>query len=67
MKHNNISEKDYNISEQDLLNKKDLSHHTENNTKENTEIKSSDKSHTKEDLYPRKRKFKNSRKTDRCI
>lgn len=33
MKHNNISEKD-------LLNKQDLSHHTENNTKENTEIKS---------------------------
>lgn len=40
MKHNNISEKDYNISEQDLLNKQDLSHHTENRTKENTEIKS---------------------------
>ena len=61
MKHNNISEKDYNISEQDLLNKQDLSHHTENNTKENTEIKSSDKSNTKEVLYPRKKKFRTSK------
>ena len=61
MKHNNISEKDYNISEQDLLNKEDLSHHTENNTKENTEIKSSDKSNTKEVLYPRDKKFRTSK------
>ena len=61
MKHNNISEKDYNISEQDLLNKQDLSHHTENNTKENTEIKSSDKSNTKEVLYPRDKKFRTSK------
>ena len=67
MKHNNISEKDYNISEQDLLNKQDLSHHTENNTKENTEIKSSDKSNTKEVLYPRKRKFKNSREIEKYL
>lgn len=61
MKHNNISEKDYNISEQDLLNKEDLSHHTENNTKENTEIKSSDISNTKEVLYPRDKKFRTSK------
>ena len=67
MKHNNISEKDYNISEQDLLNKQDLSHHTENNTKENTEIKSSDKSNTKEVLYPRKKKFKNSREIEKYL
>ena len=67
MKHNNISEKDYNISEQDLLNKQDLSHHTENNTKENTEIKSSDISNTKEVLYPRKRKFKNSREIEKYL
>ena len=67
MKHNNISEKDYNISEQDLLNKQDLSHHIENNTKENTEIKSSDKSNTKEVLYPRKRKFKNSREIEKYL
>ena len=67
MKHNNISEKDYNISEQDLLNKQDLSHHTENNTKKNTEIKSSDKSNTKEVLYPRKRKFKNSREIEKYL
>lgn len=67
MKHNNISEKDYNISEQDLLNKQDLSHHTENNTKENTEIKSSDKSKTKEVLYPRKKKFKNSREIEKYL
>ena len=67
MKHNNISEKDYNISEQDLLNKEDLSHHTENNTKENTEIKSSDILNTKEVLYPRKRKFKNSREIEKYL
>lgn len=67
MKHNNISEQDYNISEQDLLNKQDLSHHTENNTKEKTEIKSSDKSNTKEVLYPRKRKFKNSREIEKYL
>ena len=66
MKHN-ISEKDYNISEQDLLNKQDLSHHTENNTKENTKIESSDKSNTKEVLYPRKRKFKNSREIEKYL
>ena len=67
MKHNNISEKDYNISEQDLLNKQDLSNHTENNTKENTEIKSSDISNTKEVLYPRKRIFKNSREIEKYL
>lgn len=67
MKHNNISEKDYSISEQDLLNKQDLSHHTENNTKENTEIKSSDKSNTKEVLYPRKKKFKNSKEIEKYL
>ena len=61
MKHNNISEKDYNISEKDLLNKQDLSHHTENKTKENPEIKSSDISNTKEVLYPRAKKFRTSK------
>lgn len=67
MKHNNISEKDYNISEQDLLNKQDLSHHTENNTKENTEIKSSNTSEIKEIPYPRKKKFKNSREIEKYL
>ena len=67
MKHNNISEKDYNINKQDLLNKQDLSHHTENNTKENTEIKSPNTSETKEVLYPRKRKFKNSREIEKYL
>ena len=57
-----------NISEKDLLNnEKDLSNNTENNTKENTEIKSSDKSNTKEVLYPRKKKFKNSREIEKYL
>lgn len=67
MKHNNISEKDYNISEQDLLNKQDLSHHTENNTKENTEIKSPNTSETKEVPYPRRRKFKSLKDIEHYI
>ena len=51
-----------NISEKDLSNnEKDLSNNTENNTKENTEIKSSDISNTKEVLYPRDKKFRTSK------
>ena len=57
-----------NISEKDLSNnEKDLSNNTENNTKENTEIKSSDKTKTKEVLYPRKKKFKNSREIEKYL
>ena len=57
-----------NISEKDLLNnEKDLSNNRENNTKENTEIKSSDKSNTKEVLYPRKKKFKNSKEIEKYL
>ena len=57
-----------NISEKDLSNnEKDLSNNTENNTKENTEIKSPNTSEIKEIPYPRKRKFKNSREIEKYL